>query len=52
MNRVAKFLGKAIPEEKMAGFVDHLSFDKMKNNAAVNKDEQIKVKRSNDFVSD
>ena len=43
IRKVSSFLGKPVPEEKMAEFCDHLSFDKMKNNKAVNKDEFVKV---------
>lgn len=46
VKKVAKFLGKPLPEsqESMKTFLDHLSFDKMKYNTAVNKDDFMKVK--------
>ena len=44
ITKVAKFLGKPVPEgEKMTALVDHLSFDKMKNNNAVNKSDIVQV---------
>ena len=44
--KVAAFLGRDLPEdpEGMQKFMDHLSFDKMKTNAAVNKDDFMQVK--------
>ena len=43
--KVAKFLGKVLPEnpEGMKAFMEHLSFDKMKTNKAVNKDDFMTV---------
>ena len=38
VKKVARFLGKEVPEEKVKVLVDHLSFKKMKNNPAVNKE--------------
>ena len=43
VKKVSSFLGHPVPEEKMAAFVDHLSFDKMKKNAAVNKQDFVEV---------
>ena len=43
VRKVSSFLGHPVPEEKMATFVDHLSFDKMKKNAAVNKQDFVEV---------
>ena len=43
IRKTAKFLGKSIPEEKMSSFLEHLSFDKMKSNAAVNKADLVKT---------
>ena len=37
IRKVAKFLGKEFEDEKIEALVDHLSFEKMKNNTAVNK---------------
>ena len=39
VRKVAKFLGKELADENVKALVDHLSFKKMKNNPAVNKDE-------------
>ena len=49
VKKVAKFLGKEVPEEKVKVLVDHLSFKKMKNNPAVNKEE---AKAMNFFSAD
>ena len=47
--KVAKFLGKVLPEnpEGMKAFMEHLSFDKMKTNKAVNKDDFMTVSQGN-----
>ena len=39
VRKVANFLGKQVPTEKVESLVDHLSFKKMKNNSAVNREE-------------
>ena len=49
VRKVARFLGKEVPEEKVEALVDHLSFKKMKNNSAVNKEE---AKALNFFSAD
>ena len=43
--KVAKFLGKSFPSspQEMNAFMEHLSFDKMKTNKAVNKDDFMSV---------
>ena len=43
--KVASFLGKDLPSSPlgMKNFMDHLSFDKMKTNLAVNKDDFMQV---------
>ena len=43
--KVAGFLGKELPSSPlgMKNFMDHLSFDKMKTNVAVNKDDFMQV---------
>ena len=43
--KVAKFLGKSLPSspQRMNAFMEHLSFDKMKTNKAVNKDDFMTV---------
>jgi len=43
LRRVAAFVGKNIPEEKMPDLLHHLSFDQMKKNDAVNKNEYVEV---------
>lgn len=44
ITKVANFLGKTVPEgKKMAALVEHLSFDKMKNNNAVNKSDMVEI---------
>lgn len=42
--KVAKFLGKRIPEDAMDALVDHLSFNNMKNNAACNLEDLVKCR--------
>ena len=44
VRKVAKFLGKQVGDEKVEALVDHLSFKKMKNNPAVNREEGKKRK--------
>ena len=45
VTRVAKFLDKEVPEgDRMAALLEHLSFDKMKKNDAVNKSDMVEVK--------
>ena len=43
VRKVADFLDKKIPEEKMSLLLEHLSFDSMKNNPMVNKSDIVKV---------
>ena len=43
VRKMAKFLDKPLPEN-MESFLDHLSFDKMKSNKAVNKEDFMEVK--------
>lgn len=38
IRKCAKFLGKVLKEEDVKALKDHLSFDKMKANPAVNKE--------------
>ena len=45
VRKVAAFLGKAVSDEDMPGLLEHLTFDKMKDNPAVNKAEVIQVKQ-------
>ena len=49
VKKVARFLGKEVSEEKVEALVDHLSFKKMKNNPAVNRDN---LKAMNFFSGD
>ena len=46
--KVAGFLGKELPSSPlgMKNFMDHLSFDKMKTNVAVNKDDFMQVHKN------
>ena len=41
VKKLAKFFGKEITDEKIEALVDHLSFKKMKNNPAVNKEDKV-----------
>ena len=43
IRQVATFLDYPVPEEKMSSLVEHLSFDKMKTNASVNKKNFVEV---------
>ena len=48
VRKVAKFLGKELTNENVEALVDHLSFKKMKNNPAVNKEQAKIAKRFNE----
>ena len=43
IDKVSTFLGKSISSTDKPKLVDHLSFDSMKKNAAVNKEDFVKV---------
>lgn len=43
LRRISKFIEKPIPEEKMADLLHHLSFEQMKKNDAVNKNDYVEV---------
>ena len=43
VKKVAKFLGKDVTDEMVTNLVDHLSFKRMKNNTAVNREEGKKI---------
>jgi hypothetical protein len=43
VKQTAEFLGKSITQEKTEKLCDHLSFDKMKKNPAVNKETEIEI---------
>ena len=43
IRKVGSFLDCPVPEENIPSIVDHLSFDKMKQNAAVNKQDFVEV---------
>eukprot|EP00112_Aurelia_sp_Birch-Aquarium-sp1_P022566 Seg640.2 transcript_id=Seg640.2/GoldUCD/mRNA.D3Y31 product="hypothetical protein" protein_id=Seg640.2/GoldUCD/D3Y31 len=45
VKKVAKFLGKDLNDEQVGILVEHLSFEKMKTNSAVNKEEFSKADR-------
>jgi len=41
INKVSGFLGKELSEDQVDTLFDHLQFDKMKDNKAVNKQNEI-----------
>ena len=43
IRKVSSFLEHPVPEDQIQSLIDHLSFDKMKDNKAVNKEEMIKA---------
>ncbi len=43
--RVASFLDLPLKDDDVSVLASHLSFDKMKDNAAVNKKELVEVKK-------
>ena len=43
IRKVSTFLTRPVAEEKIPSLVDHLSFDKMKQNKSVNKQEFVEV---------
>ena len=43
IRKVSSFVGHPVSEQNIPALVDHLSFDKMKKNAAVNKQEFVEV---------
>ena len=43
IRRVGSFLGSPVSEDNIPTLVDHLSFDKMKKNTAVNKEDFVEV---------
>ena len=43
IKRVSSFLNCPVPEDNMKHLVEHLSFDSMKKNAAVNKQDFVQV---------
>ena len=45
IRKVSSFLGYPVPEQNLPSLVDHLSFDKMKKNASVNKQEFVEVNK-------
>lgn len=47
---VAKFLKKDLPEEKIPQLLDHLSFESMKNNRAVNQQDKIESRMKHKLV--
>jgi hypothetical protein len=49
IDKVSTFLGKSISSTDKPKLVEHLSFDSMKKNAAVNKEDFVKVSISPTF---
>jgi len=47
---VSKFLNKSLTEEEIQGLAEHLSFDSMKKNKAVNADEGIELRKKNNLA--
>ena len=45
IRKVSSFLGYSVSEQNIPSLVDHLSFDKMKNNVSVNKQDFVEVIR-------
>ena len=43
IRKVSTFLSRPVAEENIPSLVDHLSFDKMKKNKSVNKQEFVEV---------
>lgn len=43
VKKTANFLGKSINQEQIEKLCDHLSFDKMKKNPAVNKEAEMEL---------
>jgi len=50
IDKVSTFLGKSISSTDKPKLVEHLSFDSMKKNAAVNKEDFVKVSISSTFL--
>ena len=44
IRRVSAYLGKPVAEAEMLALADFLSFDKMRNNPAMNKQDSVEVK--------
>ncbi|KAG8249245.1 hypothetical protein J6590_022230 [Homalodisca vitripennis] len=45
VRRTAKFLGKDLTDEQVATLCDHLSFEKMRSNPAVNQEEYVNISK-------
>lgn len=43
VDKVAAFLGKSVSPDDKPKFLQHLSFDSMKSNKAVNKEDFVQV---------
>ena len=43
IRKVGRFLGHPVPDDKISSLVEHLSFETMKNNKAVNKEEFLQA---------
>ncbi|KAF5269723.1 hypothetical protein FQA39_LY08646 [Lamprigera yunnana] len=50
IKKVAKFLDKQLPEEKVPELLKHLSFESMKNNRAVNQQDKIESRMKHKLV--
>ena len=50
IRKVSTFLTRPVAEDKIPSLVDHLSFDKMKKNKSVNKQEFVDVSYFSVFV--
>ncbi|KAF5296677.1 hypothetical protein FQR65_LT10218 [Abscondita terminalis] len=51
VKKVAKFLNKNLPEEKIPQLLNHLSFESMKKNRAVNQQDKIESRMKHNLVS-
>ena len=50
IRKVAEFLNKELPEEKIPQLLKHLSFESMKNNRAVNQQDKIESRKKHKLV--
>ena len=50
VRKVAKFLGKKVTDKEVEALVDHLSFEKMKNNPSVNYENGMIFTRESNFM--
>ena len=52
IRKVSAFLTRPVAEENIPSLVDHLSFDKMKKNKSVNKQEFVDVSNRRNAIFD